>query len=268
VTSVKVVFPVRPVVEVVGPGEAVIEFVAEQGPVGPQGPQGVPGEKGDKGDTGEKGDKGDQGDPGPGVATGGTAGQVLVKESSTNFDTAWLETFFVEGLGLSGRWIGPQGRDTSNGTPSVIDQINGYPLFLPKSLAVDRIAVNVATAGAANSKIRLGAYKPNFDGTFSLLFDAGTVDCSTTGAKEITINETLPAGWVVPCYCYQDMATNADRAAITFTLNVSNSFITKSSTNRFGAQSALSVTGVTGAFSSSVTFTDHGSPGQIVLRFA
>lgn len=38
---------------------------------------------------GVKGDKGVQGDAGPGVPTGGTIGQVLVKNSSTNYDTAW-----------------------------------------------------------------------------------------------------------------------------------------------------------------------------------
>ena len=38
---------------------------------------------------GPKGDKGDKGDTGVGVPEGGTAGQVLVKKSSTNYDTEW-----------------------------------------------------------------------------------------------------------------------------------------------------------------------------------
>ena len=44
---------------------------------------------GTKGDTGDKGDTGETGPTGPGVPTGGTAGQVLAKLSSTNFDTQW-----------------------------------------------------------------------------------------------------------------------------------------------------------------------------------
>ena len=59
--------------------------------------KGDPGEKGDKGDKGDpgvagpKGDKGDKGDPGEGIAQGGTAGQVLKKKSSTDYDTEWAD---------------------------------------------------------------------------------------------------------------------------------------------------------------------------------
>jgi len=76
-----------------------------QGPPGPQGPQGVagaagadstvPGPKGDKGDTGATGATGVQGPPGatgatgPGVATGGSVGQVLTKTSATDYATGW-----------------------------------------------------------------------------------------------------------------------------------------------------------------------------------
>ena len=95
------------------------------GPTGPQGPAGATGAtgaagpKGDKGDTGTagatgatgatgaQGPKGDKGDPGAtgaigpqgpqgpagangqGVPVGGTAGQVLTKNTATNFDTSW-----------------------------------------------------------------------------------------------------------------------------------------------------------------------------------
>ena len=77
---------------------------AVAGPPGPQGPQGVPGPKGDtgaqgpRGDTGAVGPPGIQGDTGPtgprgpeghGVPAGGSAGQVLVKKSETDYDTQW-----------------------------------------------------------------------------------------------------------------------------------------------------------------------------------
>ena len=72
------------------------------GPAGPQGPQGEPGIQGPKGDTGDqgpqgiqgetgiqgpKGDKGDKGDTGQGFSAGGTAGQVLIKVDSTDYNT-------------------------------------------------------------------------------------------------------------------------------------------------------------------------------------
>lgn len=48
-----------------------VQFAGPAGPTGPQGIQGI------------------QGVPGPGVAAGGTTGQVLKKLSSTNYDTGW-----------------------------------------------------------------------------------------------------------------------------------------------------------------------------------
>ena len=77
----------------------------EQGPQGIQGVQGVQGPKGDTGATGPQGPKGDTGNTGPqgpagatgatgpagpGVPTGGTAGQVLAKVDSTDYNTQWV----------------------------------------------------------------------------------------------------------------------------------------------------------------------------------
>ncbi len=68
------------------------------GPQGPQGPAGPTGPQGIQGNTGNTGSQGIQGPQGPagstgaagqGVPTGGTAGQLLLKQSSTNYDTGW-----------------------------------------------------------------------------------------------------------------------------------------------------------------------------------
>lgn len=48
---------------------------------GPQGIQGIQGIQGPKGDTG---------DIGAGIASGGTTGQILSKNSNTNYDTTWI----------------------------------------------------------------------------------------------------------------------------------------------------------------------------------
>lgn len=78
-------------------GEQGIQGV--QGPAGPTGATGSQGPKGDTGDTGPQGPKGDTGDTGPqgpkgdtgaGVASGGTAGQILAKASGTDYDTEWI----------------------------------------------------------------------------------------------------------------------------------------------------------------------------------
>ena len=49
------------------------------------------GEKGPKGNTGEQGPQGLPGPTGPGVPTGGTTGQVLSKNSDSDYDTIWKD---------------------------------------------------------------------------------------------------------------------------------------------------------------------------------
>ena len=78
------------------------------------------GNQGAQGDTGPQGPKGDTGDTGAGVATGGTTGQVLVKASNTNYDTAWAT--ITGTLSYQGSW------NASTNTPSLASSVgtNGY----------------------------------------------------------------------------------------------------------------------------------------------
>lgn len=78
--------------------EFVVQMAGTTGPQGPQGPQGEQGEQGIQGPQGEKGVQGEQGiqgpqgpkgDTGAGVPTGGTEGQVLAKNSSSDNDCKW-----------------------------------------------------------------------------------------------------------------------------------------------------------------------------------
>ena len=69
-----------------------VEPVNIKGPKGDTGDPGQQGEPGPKGDPGQQGEPGPQGSPGaagPGVAAGGTTGQVLKKKSDTDYDTEW-----------------------------------------------------------------------------------------------------------------------------------------------------------------------------------
>lgn len=61
------------------------------GATGPQGPVGNTGPQGPAGATGATGATGPQGPPGPtaGLPTGGSTGQVLTKNSTTDYDTIW-----------------------------------------------------------------------------------------------------------------------------------------------------------------------------------
>ena len=63
-----------------------IDYMAlEQSTQGPQGPRGPTGSTGSTGAAGQ------------GVATGGTTGQILIKNSSANYDTAWSSSLSITG---------------------------------------------------------------------------------------------------------------------------------------------------------------------------
>lgn len=70
-----------------------------KGDTGATGSQGIQGPKGDTGATGATGSqgiqglKGDTGATGPGIATGGTAGQILSKLNSTDYATQWIDPY-------------------------------------------------------------------------------------------------------------------------------------------------------------------------------
>lgn len=159
-----------------------------QGDTGPQGPQGPKGDTGDTGPQGpqgiqgETGAKGDTGATGPGVAVGGTAGQVLVKASATNYDTAWAD---VVGSYAPGQWYGP--------TSVVVlvirvmsayyaDRTLGLLAEVRRATTIDQLAVQVTAGGSAGAQIRLAVYRANpADNTSTRVIDAGTVDATTTG---------------------------------------------------------------------------------------
>lgn len=62
-----------------------------QGPQGPQGETGAVGPQGPQGIQGTAGAPGPQGPEGPGLPAGGAAGQVPVKASAADYDTAWTD---------------------------------------------------------------------------------------------------------------------------------------------------------------------------------
>ncbi|MCZ7404307.1 MAG: hypothetical protein O8C67_05160 [Candidatus Methanoperedens sp.] len=88
------------------------------------------------------------------------------------------------------------------------DEIDAVPIIFSRTTKVDRIAIDVTIAcGAvcitAGANIRLGLYKDNgnvYPG--ALIQDAGAVDISGTGIREIAINQTLTQGlyWLVSTY--------------------------------------------------------------------
>lgn len=69
------------------------------------------------------------------------------------------------------------------------------PIWLPRAVTLDRIGLEVTTAGATGALYRLGIFDDDGNGLPSTVrLDAGTVDAATTGAKELTISHLLGPG--------------------------------------------------------------------------
>lgn len=91
-----------------------------QGPVGPEGPEGA------QGDQGPQGVQGVQGPAGVGVPSGGSAGQVLTKNTGTDYDTSWQnadadflirpEQYGLDGAGFNAAIAAAQARGNVGNT--------------------------------------------------------------------------------------------------------------------------------------------------------
>jgi len=90
--------------------------------------------------------------------------------------------------------------DAHNTAALTANELLAGAFFIARPLTIDRIAINVSSAGATGKKARLGIYANgtnNYPG--SLVLDAGTVDVDSTGVKAITIDQSLSKGiyWFV-----------------------------------------------------------------------
>ena len=97
------------------------------------------------------------------------------------------------GIFTPGYYYGPAGGRST--TTMAAGLLTFVPFWVGASTSFTRIGAEVTTAGAAGSLLRLGIYRDNGNGLpGALTVDAGTVDAATTGAKELTIAQTLAPG--------------------------------------------------------------------------
>ena len=97
---------------------------------------------------------------------------------------------------VSGRYYWSQvgtGAQGAVATPAV-NTLYGQPFFVPFTRTYDRISVHQTTQSVGNAA-RLGIYNDSTGTPGSLVLDAGTISQTGTGAKEITISQSLSPGW-------------------------------------------------------------------------
>lgn len=103
----------------------------------------------------------------------------------------------------TGYYQAPLGMNVINGGNVQLNEAQAtFALFVvPESTTFDRIYIKVMTAGSAGAVCRLGIFGDTGGKPGSVVLDAGTIDATSTGDKEITISQTLNPGvyWVSAC---------------------------------------------------------------------
>jgi len=143
------------------------------------------------------------------------------------------------------------------------------PVFIQENITLDRIGAE-CTSLVASSTYRLGIYNADSNGVPStLVIDAGTIDTSSTGAKSITISQSLSAGLYYLVGCQQGGATNAIMRAYHNIIGnfapIANTSMSTTLYNTSYAQDSVS-----GAFPSSTSSLSVGTlqPPRIQFRVA
>ena len=213
------------------------------------------------------------------VPSGGSVGQVLVKDSGTDYDASWEEL----GVGLippvstnntapgwvTGRTGGLQPGSTRNLTNTTSF---GHILRVPTKTIFKGIGVYFsATTANAGSVCRLGIAKKKVNDQWSnyeLVLDAGTVTADTAGIKEIAITPiTLDPGIYVLVSAVQGITSGTVTAISTSGgdphvgvawLTSGPTWVSPGNSINFGAQS--------GAFPSTLTATPGTNPPLVWLE--
>lgn len=122
------------------------------------------------------------------VPTGGSAGQVLAKDSGNDFDAVWR--FGYGAKVVSGSWHNSGSREANAGSQPTQNQLRLAPWFFTQPVVLNALGIRIGTSGtgSAGAVYRLGVYNSTSEGLpGTLLLDAGTVDVTQPTGTVLTI---------------------------------------------------------------------------------
>ena len=265
-------------------------FEPGNAPTGPTGPAGATGPTGPQGedtvvisptapadtdvlwaDTSEEGDAV--------LPTGGSAGQVLVKDSGTDYDASWVPS--LASAPRKGFWHAWGGRGAGAGAQFAEGPLRVSAFYVQETVTVDAVAARIGTSGTGSTGavLRIGFWDSGSNGLpNNLMLDAGTVDgtqptgtvLSITGLSLVLTPGTywlggVQQGGAVTRPFFQGLDSSRAGSFV-----YTNSTADTPGSTQFDTNSAVIQSGVTGAFGS--TFTSSPSFGggipYVIMRFA
>lgn len=143
-----------------------------------------------------------------------------------------------------------------------------YPFYIYEDMTLDRIGCEVVTTpGGAGSVVRLVIYAD--DGNYApgdLILDAGTVDTTATGNKNLTINQAVSAG-VIWCGAVPQGSPSPNPTMRICSTMVGQTRYTSLSANQ--PRWCFSTTGITGAAPATAgTVLDSTQAAVVFIRRA
>ena len=163
-----------------------------QGEQGPQGPQGEPGAQGATGPTGPQGEPGVAGANGVGVATGGTDGQILIKNSDTDYSTEWTDLIDDSSASTTKPYSGSKVNSLISTINSSISSINTKLNSLGKVQEINQTITAATTNITVNTDITSDSYEVTIGpglgisgDQMDIMAEAGPMITSATGTTVV-----------------------------------------------------------------------------------
>jgi hypothetical protein len=209
------------------------------------------------------------------LPTGGSAGQVLVKDSATDYDADWRFGFggFIE----SGFWHNAGTPGASTGVQPAVNSFRMTPWFISEPVVLNGLAIRIGTSGTGSvgAVFRIGVYGSDSKNLpTDLLLDAGTVDATQPTGTVLAITGLSLS--LNPGVYWMGGAVQGSPATVPFIQTNDRPYqYFFSRSNDTGAPTAASVAsflcrsvgGVTGALPSTITSGVTNNPPQIMARF-
>lgn len=144
------------------------------------------------------------------------------------------------------------------------------PLWIDRTVTVDRIGAEVTVVGTSGAVVRLGIYSSAADGTPStLVLDAGTISGTSATVQEITISQQLTPGLYWLCAVVQGGAGTRPTMRVNATTGAHLGAIAQSAAVALQfAVSGLLQTGVSGALTTAAITGGSAGPTRVTVRFA
>jgi hypothetical protein len=268
--------------------DIVISSAGAQGIQGPAGATGATGATGAQGSSGVVSvtapitNSGTSTSANIGISAGSTSAagalQLTDSISSTSTTTAATpnavkETFdSIPSLAkLTGQYYRTPNTSISTGINPTTNRLFVTPIYLDRTLTLDRLGAVSGPGFVGTSSVRLGIYdnlngKPN-----ALILDAGTVSFTTNNTTlQITVSQSLSKGFYWLAFCQQSAPTTAAYWGQTQGQTASNIYMFGSSTPTGSLNVSFSQSSVTGALPSNISTTSspfENSP-YVWARFA